>query len=136
LHHELLGALMSAAEAVLELAPDPTSPMKARAFVGITLHEWGCDCVEAVAALLVSEVVTNAVKHVRSAAVLSARYEEGRVEVRVRDESDALPMLQQTDPEGETGRGLMLVNALADQWGVEPLSGGGKSVYFVLDCEC
>ena len=88
--------------------------------------------MEDVAALLVSEVVTNAVR--QSRAVLSARYDDGRLEVRVRDKSDSLPTLQQTDPEGETGRGLMLVNALADQWGVEPFPDGGKSVYFALDC--
>jgi anti-sigma regulatory factor (Ser/Thr protein kinase) len=126
--------LMSAAEAMLELAPDPTSPMKARVFLAMTLHEWGCDDVGDVAALLVSEVVTNAVEHVQSTALLTASYDQGRVEVRVQDESDALPLLQRSDPEAEAGRGLMLLNALADQWGIEPLAGGGKSVYFALDC--
>jgi anti-sigma regulatory factor (Ser/Thr protein kinase) len=100
--------------------------MKARAFIAMTLREWGCDGVEDLAALLVSEVVTNAVNHIQLTAVLSARYEEGRVEVRVRDRSDSLPTLQQPDPEGETGRGWMLVSALADHWGVEPLAGGGS----------
>jgi serine/threonine-protein kinase RsbW len=108
--------------------------MKARAFIAMTLHGWGCDQMEEVAALLVSEVVTNAVEHVQSTALLRVRYEDGRVEVRVQDESDSLPMLQPSDPEGASGRGLMLVNALADRWGVEPLAGGGKSVYFALQC--
>ena len=106
--------------------------MKARAFIAMTLHEWGCDAVEEVAVLLVSEIVTNALR--QSAAELSARYDEGGLEVRVRDESDSMPTLPQGDPEGETGRGLMLVNALADHWGVEPDAGGGKSVYFILHC--
>jgi anti-sigma regulatory factor (Ser/Thr protein kinase) len=114
------------------LAADPSSPRRARLFISTTLHDWGCDEVEAVAALLVSEIVTNAVR--RSTALLSVRYEEGRLDVRVHDESDSLPTLQHTDPEGEAGRGLMLVNALADQWGVEPLRDGGKSVYFRLAC--
>jgi anti-sigma regulatory factor (Ser/Thr protein kinase) len=125
---------MTAAEAVLELAPDPTSPRRARAFIAMTLHEWGCDRVEGVAALLVSEVVTNAVQHGQSNAVLSARYEAGRLEVRVQDKSDSLPILGRVEPEGATGRGLILVNALSDRWGVEPLASGGKSVYFAVNC--
>jgi signal transduction histidine kinase len=90
-------------EALLELASDPTSPMRARAFIAMTLREWGCDRVEDVAALLVSEIVTNAVKHVQATALLSARYDEGRVEVRVRDDSDSLPTLQQFDPRASRG---------------------------------
>ena len=122
------------AEAVLELAPDPTSPRRARAFIAMTLQEWGCDRVQDVAALLVDEVVTNAVNHVQATAVLRARYQDGRVEVRVEDKSDALPMLKQADPDEESGRGLMLVSALADRWGVEPLADGGKAVYFAFQC--
>jgi anti-sigma regulatory factor (Ser/Thr protein kinase) len=125
---------MSAAEALLELAPDPTSPRKARAFIALVLHEWGCEEVEDRAILLVSEVVTNAVKHAGSQAVLSARYDNGRVEIRVEDDDDSLPTLKQADAEAESGRGLMVVNALADHWGIEPLAHGGKSVYFAFTC--
>lgn len=125
---------MSAAEASLELVPDPTSPRKARRFIATTLREWGCEQVVDVAKLLVTEVVTNAVRYVHSRAVLSARYDGDRLEVRVRDESDTVPTLRPVDPEDQSGRGLMLVNALADQWGVEPSAHGGKTVYFALDC--
>jgi anti-sigma regulatory factor (Ser/Thr protein kinase) len=125
---------MSAAEALLELAPDPTSARKARAFIALVLQEWGCGEVEDRATLLVSEVVTNAVKHTRSKALLSARYDDGSVEVRVKDDDDSLPTRKQADADAESGRGLMLVSALADHWGVEPLADGGKSVYFALDC--
>ena len=125
---------MSAAEASLELAPDPTSPMKARAFIAMALHEWGCDGVEDVATLLVSEVVTNAVTQVESTAVLTARHADGRVEVRVEDRSDSVPRLRQAAADDESGRGLMLVDALAERWGVEPLAHGGKAVYFALQC--
>jgi anti-sigma regulatory factor (Ser/Thr protein kinase) len=131
---DVLGALMSAEQAVLELAPDGTSPRRARVFIARTLREWDCADIEDVAALLVSEVVTNAVTHVRSPAVLSARYDGGRVEVRVEDRSDVLPKVRHTGPDDESGRGLMLVDALADHWGVESLAGGGKAVYFALDC--
>jgi anti-sigma regulatory factor (Ser/Thr protein kinase) len=68
---------------LLELPPDLASPRKARAFIATTLHEWGCDEVSDKATFLVSEVVTNVVKHTQSQAVLSARYEDDRVEVRV-----------------------------------------------------
>lgn len=125
---------MSAAEARLELAPDVTSPRRARLFLSIALHEWGCDRVEDVATLLVSELLTNAFECVHATALLSASYDAGRVEVRVRDESESLPTLRQPAAGEESGRGLMLVNALADHWGIEPLAAGGKSVYFALDC--
>jgi anti-sigma regulatory factor (Ser/Thr protein kinase) len=45
-------------------------------------------------ALAVSEVVTNAVKHAQSNAVLFLRHDEGRLEVRVQDDNDSLPTLQ------------------------------------------
>jgi anti-sigma regulatory factor (Ser/Thr protein kinase) len=124
-----------ATDALLELPPDQASPRKARAFIAAALHEWGCDGVADIATLLVSELVTNAVQHTRSTAVLTARYDEdGQVEVRVRDDGESLPQLKQTGPDDESGRGLMLVNALADRWGVEVMPFGGKTVYFAFDC--
>jgi anti-sigma regulatory factor (Ser/Thr protein kinase) len=100
----------------------------------MALHEWDCDQVEDRAELLVSELVTNAVTHTQSHALLRARFDGGRVEVRVEDREDSLPLHRQAEPEDESGRGLMLVSALADHWGVEPLPDGGKVVYFAFDC--
>lgn len=117
---------MSAEQAVLELAPDGTSPRRARMFIAKTLREWDGAELEDVAALLVSEVVTNAVTHVRSPAVLSARYGDGRVEVRVEDRSDVLPKVRHTGPDDESGRGLMLVDALADHLGRRVVGRWGK----------
>jgi anti-sigma regulatory factor (Ser/Thr protein kinase) len=122
------------AEALLELPPHPASAPMARAFVSRALHEWGCDQVDGRAAVAVSEVVTNAVRHTHSTARLLARYDGERVEVRVEDDDDSLPLIQQPEPDAEAGRGLTVVAALADHWGVEPLPEGGKVVYVAFDC--
>jgi anti-sigma regulatory factor (Ser/Thr protein kinase) len=126
--------LATTEEALLELAPELTSPKKARVFISAAFRQWGCDQVEDRAELLVSELVTNAIEHMRSYALLSARRDDGRVEVRVEDDGDSLPTLSEPAPEHERGRGLMLVNLLADHWGVELLPDGRKVVYFAFDC--
>ncbi|WNM35462.1 ATP-binding protein [Streptomyces sp. Li-HN-5-11] len=55
----------------------------------------------------------------------------GRLRVSVTDANDALPTLCEASPEDESGRGLALVAALADDWGAEPRPGGiGKTVWF------
>ncbi|WP_018502819.1 ATP-binding SpoIIE family protein phosphatase [Parafrankia discariae] len=88
------------------------------------------------AILLVSEVVTNAVLHARSDLVLRATLEPGRLRVSVEDrEGTALPRpggSSQNDPEAEHGWGLLLVEALAQAWGVETTP-DGKRVWFEME---
>ncbi|ABW14673.1 protein serine phosphatase with GAF(s) sensor(s) [Parafrankia sp. EAN1pec] len=88
------------------------------------------------AILLVSEVVTNAVLHARSDLVLRATLEPGRLRVSVEDrEGTALPRPggnSPDDPEAEHGWGLLLVEALAQAWGVETTP-DGKRVWFEME---
>ncbi|MFH8617161.1 ATP-binding protein [Streptomyces sp. NPDC017979] len=86
------------------------------------------------AALLIAELAANAALHgrvrgreARLVAVLSA--EELWVEV-TDARGERLPVLR-ADADGESGRGLMLVDALADDWGVLPHRPGGKTVWAV-----
>ena len=72
------------------------------------------------AALLVTELVTNAVLHARTAIVLIVDVGPGRVFLRVRDGSDAIPAPRRYGVEAATGRGLALVEQLATAWGVDP----------------
>jgi anti-sigma regulatory factor (Ser/Thr protein kinase) len=102
--------------------------------VSKALHDWDCIEMEDRAVLAVSEIVTNAVQHCRSATTLTICLDSGRVEVRVEDDADELPDLQPPKPDGESGRGLAIVAAVADHWGVEPLPDGGKAVYVAFDC--
>jgi anti-sigma regulatory factor (Ser/Thr protein kinase) len=96
------------------------------------LREWEmADLADAVE-LAVTELIANVVRHVpdRRCTLLVLRRETG-VRVEVTDGSSRLPVLSAGwSPEAEGGRGLVLLDAMADRWGVEPLAGGGKTVWF------
>ncbi|WP_308120631.1 ATP-binding protein [Streptomyces bambusae] len=86
-----------------------------------------------VAELLTTELVTNALVHTDQGAEVSATLDSGRLRVEVRDHTARRPRpYVPTADDGTHGRGLVLVDALADAWGVDPL-GGGKVVWFELD---
>jgi anti-sigma regulatory factor (Ser/Thr protein kinase) len=85
------------------------------------------------AELLVSELVTNAVLHARSASRVDVDRRDGRVRVTVRDESPVAPQLRNNGADVVTGRGLVLVDRLARTWGVDRAGGTGKVVWFELD---
>ncbi|SOD59205.1 Anti-sigma regulatory factor (Ser/Thr protein kinase) [Streptomyces zhaozhouensis] len=85
------------------------------------------------AVLLVSELVGNAVQHAGAAEFgLRIKRRRGWVRVEVRDPSRALPaLLPVRDMEVISGRGLFLVDTLADRWGVDLLA-HGKSTWFEM----
>src|SRR4051794_1400210 len=76
------------------------------------------------AALLTSELATNAVIHAHSPFDVSVRQERAVVRVSVADDVHRLPVLRE-NPTGIGGRGLRLVQALASDWGWEPVPGDG-----------
>lgn len=88
--------------------------------------------VAEVAALLVSELATNAVRHGGGGFELSIARDETRVRVEIRDTTGLPPIRRQPRQEEPGGRGLLIVDRLATAWGVEP-SEGGKTVWFQLD---
>ena len=88
------------------------------------------------ALLLVSELVTNAILHARSAVQLTMIVLDGAVRFEVRDTGAALPAVRPPSETSLNGRGLSLLDAVADRWGVEqrtPRRGPGKVVWFELD---
>ncbi|WP_442802706.1 ATP-binding protein [Streptomyces sp. CB01373] len=77
-------------------------------------------------------IVANVVRHVpdRRCTLLVLR-QTGGVRVEVTDGSPQLPAVPlDLSPEAEGGRGLLLVDAVTDKWGVEPRGGAGKTVWF------
>ena len=121
--------------ASLEVRPDPRAASDARRFISdfcgaARLAEEVCQ----VAALLTSELVTNAVRYGGSRAVLEAHRPADVLRVTVSDENPDLPEAGDAPPvTAEGGRGVLLVSTLASRWGVERLPGGGKAVWFELD---
>ncbi|MEV5985296.1 ATP-binding protein [Streptomyces sp. NPDC052051] len=99
------------------------------------LGQWGRPGCSETAELLTSELVTNALIHTDHDAVLTATVSSHGLHVEVRDFVAGKPKPQAPSPEeGTHGRGLLLVESLADAWGVRA-HGVGKSVWFELDTD-
>jgi anti-sigma regulatory factor (Ser/Thr protein kinase) len=83
------------------------------------------------ALVMVSELVTNAIRHGKPEITLHLRLSPDRLTVAVSDLGEApVPRIIPTPPSTQLyGRGLMLVNALAARWGVSSNSGIGKTVW-------
>ncbi|MFI6473191.1 ATP-binding protein [Streptomyces sp. NPDC050516] len=101
-----------------------------RELLGPSGHSGAADVAE----LLTSELVTNALVHTDHGAVVTATVGESGLRVEVRDFVAALPTpYAPSADDGTHGRGLLLVQALADAWGVHE-HGMGKVVWFELGC--
>lgn len=97
------------------------------------LHGWGIQGDSAdIAILLTSELVTNAIQHGRGPVVMQAAVEAGRLRVEVTDADVTLIHAQPATLDSDHGRGLYLVDALADTWGADHAT-TGKRVWFELD---
>jgi anti-sigma regulatory factor (Ser/Thr protein kinase) len=120
----------------LRLAPTPTDPAAARAFVREVCGHWRLarpdTTVTDRAVLLANELVTNAVAHAHTEIRLRLELRGDRLHIAVRDGSPRLPHLVVPDRQAEGGRGLWLVEQLARSWGVNRHPDGGKVVWCVL----
>ncbi|KUN22159.1 hypothetical protein AQJ23_28090 [Streptomyces antibioticus] len=97
------------------------------------LRQWGRPGRSEIAELLTSELVTNALVHTDHDAVLTATVGPRGLRVEVRDFVARRPRLRVPNADdGTHGRGLVLVQSLADAWGVRA-HGVGKAVWFELD---
>jgi anti-sigma regulatory factor (Ser/Thr protein kinase) len=116
----------------VRLAPGPAAVAEARGRVRAAIAAWKAPVDEEAAALLTSELVTNAVRHTAGGTVtLGIRCTRNRLRVDVHDMSPSPPVLTAVPADAETGRGLMLVAGLSAEWGCYRTP-GGKVVYFTL----
>ncbi|MFC4034053.1 ATP-binding protein [Streptomyces polygonati] len=118
-------------------AYNPQSVGEARHELRRALEAWGLDALAETAELVLSELLTNAVRHARPSleGEIETRYErgEGGVRIEVHDANETWPLLQKPSEEGESGRGLALVDALtASRWGVSEREGAGKLVWAIV----
>jgi DNA-binding NarL/FixJ family response regulator len=124
--------LLDLAMASSVLPQDPRSPSAARRFAREVLTTWDLGEAWEGAELLVSELVTNAVTHGGSAADVVIRLLPDRVHVAVTDDAGDVPTaVGQSADDDESGRGLAIVQAVADRWG-DFSADGRKTVWFEL----
>ncbi|HUR22649.1 MAG TPA: ATP-binding protein [Acidimicrobiales bacterium] len=123
---------MSNSEHRQTFAPAPVSAGKARAFVAETLAGAGLDHLSYTAALLVSELVANAILHSGTPLEVVLRCGDDRVRIEVHDANPQLPVRKYYSNMSGTGRGLMLVERMAAGWGSERTA-AGKVVWFELE---
>lgn len=122
------------APARLVLRIDPFSPdglRTARRELRHRLRQWALDHLADRATLLATELITNALRHTSGQVVLTAvplRRDGRTLRLEVTDTSSTPPRRMPSDENATSGRGLLLVEELADTWGVTP-RGTGKSVW-------
>ncbi|MET9908149.1 PAS domain S-box protein [Streptomyces sp. NPDC006476] len=114
-----------------DLPAIPSSVPEARAFLHKALEAWDCATATDDAVLLLSETLTNAVQHAVGPIGLHLRRTDTDLTVEVSDHSPHLPQPRLAADDEESGRGLLLVRALADDWGVRPTD-EGKTTWFTL----
>lgn len=111
----------------------PESPSEARELVRRTLAEarWPGDRDAAV--LVASELVANAICHAGGARRLEIDVRGLVLRVESEDSSDEAPEVQRAAPEAASGRGMAIVAALVDRWGLDQArEGTGKTVWFEM----
>ncbi|MFE1753382.1 SpoIIE family protein phosphatase [Streptomyces anandii] len=113
------------------LARDPAEVGRARAAVREQLHTWGLARLADPAELMVSELVTNAVRHSHGRPVELRLVRGDTLLCEVDDDDHELPTLLSAGPGDESGRGLRVVSTLAREWGTSRTA-GGKTVWFEL----
>jgi anti-sigma regulatory factor (Ser/Thr protein kinase) len=131
----------------LELAAVPNAVRWARRHGAAVLEDWHLTTTQVeTAQLLISELVTNAVKYAVAPdaigsyvglvavrrVVLTLRRSEDRLLIEVFDADEHLPVLTQAEPDAEGGRGLTLVDMLSEEWGSFIPPTGGKIVWCEL----
>lgn len=121
----------AAVVASLDLACDISAPRVARGFVERELSGRGCGALVEPTALVVSELVTNAVLHARTACTLRLRLESASLHVEVVDGDPNPPHVRPVDRRQPGGRGLRIIASVSDRWGVDLLE-DGKCVWAAL----
>jgi anti-sigma regulatory factor (Ser/Thr protein kinase) len=113
---------------------EPERVAAARQHLRELLHDWSDEDQVDSAVLMISEMLTNVLVHTDGDALLVAEVTGGpprRLRAEVADASDDLPHKRHPGELASSGRGLVLMELLADRWGVDP-RGEGKSIWFEL----
>ncbi len=113
------------------LLPNPHTVAEVRRDVRQLLPGWGAEHVTWEAELLLAEVAGNTVRHARTLFDVILTVDRGTLRCEVTDADPRVPQLDHRPLDAEGGRGLRLVDELADRWGVTAYN-KGKTVWFDL----
>jgi anti-sigma regulatory factor (Ser/Thr protein kinase) len=117
-------------EAALMLVPAPSSAAAARALVQETLPSWGCDELIDDARLVVTELVSNVIRHAHTPLQVLLEVKAQALRIAVTDSAGGTVTVRDVDPRTDVGgRGLRIVEELSDRWGIERADDGGKTVW-------
>jgi anti-sigma regulatory factor (Ser/Thr protein kinase) len=108
----------------------PTSVAAARHLVRAVLGDLPLEAVEATA-LMVSELATNCVRHAGTDFELTIDRTRSQIRVALSDGTSTPPVVRHVGPQALSGRGLHIVDSMADAWGVST-GAEGKTVWFTL----
>ncbi|MFJ6686767.1 ATP-binding protein [Streptomyces werraensis] len=105
--------------ALLPISTDHSTPplRRTRVWLRGTLAAWCLSRHEPDLSLIATELVTNALTHASGPVTVSLRCDRTRLRLAVTDTGDGQPRLLDGDEESTCGRGMLIVNALCDQWG-------------------
>ena len=119
-------------EARLELHDDPSSVPLARTLLTQLLGQWEMEDFVDLAALVITELVANAIRHVPGGCAVELTRRDDALRIAVVDTGAGMPDLQNPGISAFGGRGLHIVAALADAWGTDRLKDGSKAVWAEL----
>jgi anti-sigma regulatory factor (Ser/Thr protein kinase) len=115
----------------IALPSEPGAARTARRFVQESLRAWKVDDTDHVAELLTDELVSNVVRHVGSPMQVRASRTGSSIRIGVDDASTAPPIRRDPEELDEHGRGILLVERIAAEWGVD-VHDAGKTIWFVI----
>jgi anti-sigma regulatory factor (Ser/Thr protein kinase) len=124
---------MSTLTATVDLRPTARSVPTARRVVGELLAAWGAPHDRQDAELLATELVANVVDHAGGESVLTLEVSLSGswLRIAVADGSAVRPVVRALDHQAPRGRGMLIIEAIADRWGAEDHH-GGKRVWLEL----
>jgi len=132
--YEMEHRLPPVRQARVRLPADPSAAREARRFTAHVLEDWQVPEAAGTATLVVSELVTNSIRHAQTVTELTLSVARDRLRIAVHDLADDSPRpVGSPDADAVDGRGLFLVEVMSRTWGVFPSTFSGKTVWAILD---
>ncbi|MCG7526176.1 ATP-binding protein [Streptomyces sp. OfavH-34-F] len=118
----------------VELQALPSRIGQVRRIISAQLRHWQLDALIDQTALGVTELLTNVHRHAQpdKSCTVEIEWLLERLMVSVHDTDPRLPTVREADDSSTSGRGLALIAAVSESWGVRPRGGAGKVVWFTL----